>query len=102
MIIMIGSYEFKGPYTSTDELEDRSGIYAVLCHFDSEYTVIDIGESAKVKTRVETHDRKECWDKNCFGELVVAVLYTPNKGKLSRTIIEQSLRLLCTPLCGDR
>lgn len=100
MSIKIGTYSFDEPYTSTDELEDKSGVYAILCKENGEYTLIDVGESREVKTRVENHDRQDCWSQHCQGELVVSVYYTPNKQKVGRTEIEQEIRDEYDPSCG--
>ena len=98
-MIQIGRYNFEGPYTSTEMLQDRAGIYAIL---DAQSTVIDIGESSGVKSRVEGHDRKDCWTKNGIGTLKVAVLYTPYTDQAGRIVIEQELRNQFSPACGVR
>jgi len=49
----ISGYTFDEPYTGTDKLEDRSGVYAILCCHNENYFVVDNGESATVMTRVE-------------------------------------------------
>jgi hypothetical protein len=36
--------------------------------------VLDIGESATVRTRVETHDRWACWRRHPIDGIVFAVL----------------------------
>ena len=102
MSIKIGNYKFEGPYTSTASLEDKSGIYAILCHSGEKYSLVDVGESATVKSRVEGHDRKDCWKKNCSSTLEVAVLYTPNKQQPGRMAIEQELRDEYTLPCGKK
>lgn len=102
MAIKIGDYDFDGPYTNTSSFSDNSGIYAILCYRDEKYHVIDIGESATVKTRLDTHDRSDCWKKNCSGILYFSVLYTPNKQQTGRKEIEQKLRQQFNPPCGDR
>lgn len=100
--ITIGGYTFDGPHKGTDKLEDRSGIYAILCYREEKYFVVDVGESATIKTRVEGHDRKECWKRNCTGTLMVAVLYTPNRQQVGRMEIEQTIRDKYDPPCGKR
>lgn len=102
--IKIGDYTFEGPYDSIADLEDKSGIYAILCkNTDNKYNVVDIGESSKVKTRVGTHDRKECWSKYCSNtNIYCAVYYTPYKEQPGRKEIEQELRNTFDPPCGDR
>jgi hypothetical protein len=44
MAIEIGEYTFEGPFTSEKQLENRSGVYAILCLRDSKYYVIDVGQ----------------------------------------------------------
>jgi len=103
MSIKIGNYTFDGPYTTPDKLEDRSGIYAILCQKDgNNYRLIDVGESANVKTRVETHDRKDCWKRNCNGTLTFAVYYTPGLQQPGRMAIEQEIRKQYDPPCGKQ
>lgn len=102
MAIRVGRYSFEGPYTSTGKLEDRSGVYAIHCYRDNNYTLIDVGESANVKSRVESHERKDCWKRNCSSTLTVAVLYTPNLQQAGRMLIEQEIRNQYDPPCGKQ
>jgi len=88
MSIQINGYSFEGPYSSTYSLEDRSGVYVILCNS----RLIDVGESASVKSRIESHDRRDCWEKNCSGSIRFAVHYTPNLQQLGRMEIEQEIR----------
>jgi len=37
--------------------------------------LIDVGESSKVKTRIETHNRKDYWEKNCNVTVKYVVYY---------------------------
>jgi len=101
MSINIAGYTFEGPYTSTDNLEDKAGVYAILCHKGQNYLAVDVGESAKVKTRVETHDRKDCWRTNCKSTLAVAVHYTPNLQQAGRRKIEKEIREQHNWPCGE-
>ncbi len=100
MSITVGSYSFEGPFTNTDNLQDRSGVYAIHCHRDQKYYLVDVGETAEVKTRVENHDRKDCWTRNCTGTLTISVLYTPNLQQTGRREIEQAIRDQFAPPCG--
>ena len=102
MSINIGRHSFEGPYSDTDYLQNRSGIYAILDDQSSTTYVVDIGESADVKSRVESHDRKDCWQRNHRGTLKIAVLYTPNLQQSGRMAIEQELRDKFQPVCGVR
>lgn len=100
MTIKIGKHSFDGPYSSTDSLEDRSGVYAILCKREKEYHLLDVGESAEVKERVDTHDRKGCWEENCDATLTYAVHYTPNLQQPGRKEIEQEIRDQYDTPCG--
>ncbi len=102
MAIQIGRYNFEGPYQSTASLADLSGVYAILSRNRTRYDPVDIGESAQVKTRVETHDRKECWRQHAIGALVVAVYDTPGLQQAGHHAIEQELRRQFEWPCGDR
>lgn len=100
MTITIGKYTFEGAFTSTANLRDRSGVYAILCKKDGKYYIKDVGESAKVKERVENHDRKNCWERNCSGILTYSAKYTPNIQQEGRKEIEKEIRDQYNPPCG--
>ena len=102
MSIRIGSYNFEGPYSSTSLLEDRAGVYAIIDDRSTERFVVDVGESATIKSRVENHERSDCWNRNSIGTLKVAVLYTPNLHQAGRIRIEQEIRAQYNPVCGIR
>jgi len=102
MSIKIGDYTFDGPYTLNSSLKDRSGVYAIICRENRKYYLIDVGESAGVKTRIETHDRKSCWERKCQGVLFVAIYYTPNLQQLGRKAVEQKIRNQYRIPCGER
>jgi hypothetical protein len=102
MSITVGKHSFDGPYSSTDKLQDRSGVYAIHCHRNDKYYLMDVGESATVKTRVENHDRKDCWQRNCPGSLTFSAYYTPDLHQAGRMEIEQEIRKQFDPPCGGR
>jgi hypothetical protein len=86
-------YTFDGPYSSTQSLEDRSGLYAIISARSTNNYLVDVGESSEVKSRVENHDRKNCWNRNLNGgSLKYAVLYTPNLRQEGRRVIEDDIR----------
>jgi hypothetical protein len=99
MAIKLGYYSFSGPFTSIDEIKDRSGVYAIVCSLDGEYFLLDVGESLKLRTRIENHDKKDCWIKNCNGKLTIYAHYTPFLKQQGRILIEQELRKLFRPDC---
>lgn len=102
MPLTVGRYTFEGPYNDTVYLQDRAGVYLIVCHSNGKYYPIDVGESAMVKTRVENHDRKPCWERRCHSTLEIAVLYTPHLQQAGRQQIEQEIRKMFGFPCGQR
>ena len=97
----MGNIHLPGLNTSTDQLKERSGIYAVVCKMVNEYFVTDVGESSKLKTRKECYWQKDCLMKNFEGQLTIFVRYTPFLKLQGRILIEQELREIYHPTCGS-
>lgn len=99
-MIKISQYDFEGPFSSTNELENSSGVYVILGRNDSNnWNVVDVGESEDVKTRVQNHDRKSCWERTGYSSLAVAASYT---NEYNRVKLERELRGFFNPSCGKR
>lgn len=100
MSIKIGNYDFQGPYSNKNSIAGLSGVYVVLDrNRNGGYTVVDIGESANIKTRLNNHDRESCWQRNISGQITFAAIYTTEQ---SRMRIEKLLREKYAPACGVR
>lgn len=95
-------YQFEGAWTDASNLESRSGVYVIWCKPGENWTVLDVGESNDVKDRVQNHDRSDCWNRNCTGEIYYSATYTPNLQQSGRMEVEQYIRGLTNPPCGDR
>jgi len=95
-------YEFDGAYKSPDPLQARSGVYVIWCRDGDNWTVLDVGEAADVKDRINTHERADCWSRKCSGTIYYSATYTPNLQQVGRMEIEQRIRRLSDPLCGER
>lgn len=101
MIVHLGRYDFT-LCPSLGVMEDKAGVYAVLCKQGDKYRVLDVGESATPKTRLATHERRPCWERNRDGAMMYAVYPTPFSTQRLRIDIEAELRRLYTPPCGQR
>lgn len=98
MTIRIGSYNFTGPHRNTTALLNSSGVYVILGGDGvKEWTVLDVGESADIRKRVDNHERAESWRGCNQLMVVVATLYVPDP---DRMFIEQELRAQYNPPCG--
>lgn len=96
------TYKFKGPFETPDFLENRSGVYAILCRQRGRLYLIDVGESAQVKNRVKTHERKNCWKRKCKSKIEYAAYYVKYGKKPSRMEIEQDIRDYYLIPCGEQ
>jgi hypothetical protein len=97
MAIKLGKYSFDGPFASIDKLKDKPGVYAIICIVDREFFLLDVGESTRMRTRIENHEKKGSWLKKCNGELAIFVHYTPFLEQEDRSHIEKELRDLYHP-----
>lgn len=97
MHINICGFSFEGPYHDTSNLENSSGVYVILDNQQDK--ILDVGESENVRMRIETHDRKNCWEKNSIGAISYAVYYA---SELERMFVEKIIRDKCKPPCGEK
>jgi hypothetical protein len=102
MSIQIKDYSFEGLYSSPSHLEEKPGVFVVLCQKYEKNEIVDIGESENVKSRVEDNERSSCWIRNCESRLAYAVLYTSDLTEKERKDISYELRDEYNPVCGRR
>jgi hypothetical protein len=95
----LGKYSFTGPIESIDKIKDSSGVFAIVCKVDTEYFLIDIVESSKLRTKIGDKGKKDCWIKSCNGQLLIFVHYSLFSNQQKRVQIEQELRELFQPPC---
>lgn len=98
MSIQIGNYHAEGPFGNVSGLLARSGVYVILGRSaQSNWIVVDIGESGNVNERVGCHDRAPTWGRQGHTQLAVAAIYADER---NRMLIERELRLQFNPPCG--
>jgi hypothetical protein len=97
MPIKLGKYSFTGPFESIDKIRNRSGVFAIVCKVDAEYFLFDVGESLKLRTRIENQYKKECWIKTSNLQLTIYTHYTLFLTQKGRLRIEQEIRELFHP-----
>lgn len=102
-MITIATHNFEGPYETTASLRNRAGIYVILDYrSDRKWHLLDVGESATIKTRIENHERQSCWEQNRQGVIGVAVLYIPISSANQRRFLEAAIRQQYWVTCGER
>ena len=101
MGITIGNYNFDGPFAAASSLKNQSGVYAILGRRSNgdRWIVVDIGESERVRERVENHDRVSCWNHQGHSHLAAAAHYCAEGQRMS---VERALRNQFNPPCGDK
>lgn len=94
MTITVCSYPFEGPYGDSALLRDIPGVYLVACARDGDYYLVEVGESAEVKSRIDSHESSSFWRSSCRsgGTLLFFALYVPGMHQSGRMNIERELR----------
>ena len=103
-VLDVAGMPFEGPFPTTAELRDAPGVYVVADVRRGRrgrvwHVCIDAGMSERVRSRVDAHDRAGCWSRKAKGSLAFAALYTDDAA-FSR-VLEEAVRALFGPLCGD-
>ena len=75
MTVLIGSWEFEGPFGNLSELHDEPGLVAILTGKNDEYELIEMEESDSVKSFIDTHNKYNFRVENADEDLLVAVYY---------------------------
>ena len=104
--VTIGGLGFRCVTLSDADFADRAAIYVIICVGEGgKWTVLDVGQSGEVGSRIDSHDRKACWSKNCpSGNIWVCVYSMPSSQytKEDRLQLERKLRQQYNPSCGTR
>jgi hypothetical protein len=91
---------------SEADFSDFAAIYVILCvSVGGKWKVLDVGQSREVGTRINSHDRENCWNQNCqSGSIWVCLYKTPSTSytKEQRSVLEKEIRDFYNPVCGKR
>ncbi|MHA2250466.1 MAG: hypothetical protein ACXAD7_08890 [Candidatus Kariarchaeaceae archaeon] len=99
MTINIDGIIFDGPYPATSSLRDYLGVYIIWKRKNNtdNYSYLYVGQSGKVRTRVDNHDKKDCWS-GYTNQPYYSVYYTNNKNEVER--IEKMIISRKNPPCN--
>jgi hypothetical protein len=98
-MITILHYFFEGPYEIGKKLIDRAAVYVIL---DSANKVVDVGQSGQTGTRLSTHERKSCWDRNGGKWFAVRWMPSDRYSREDRENLESEIRDHFDPPCGKK
>lgn len=94
-------YKFRGPYPSSDSLQDIGGIYIILCKSEEDWTVLEVGETANVKEWVSNREGTSQWSQSCSGTVYYSAMYLHDTQQAERLKIAKEIRGLEKPVCGE-
>ena len=101
MNISIGGYKFQGFYQRISTLDEKPGLYLIICDNDGIINYLDVGESENIRESVWSHERKDFWKRKCHGMICYSQLITPDKNQNERQEIEKIIRDIENILCGN-
>ncbi len=92
MSILIGDYEFDGPFAAVSSLKESRGLYAVL-HIDrGEIELVYLAQAENIRDCIQVSQAASPSNKQS-GKLLFAGSYTPRCGARERNImVEEILR----------
>jgi hypothetical protein len=104
--VTIGSYPFVCVPLGEADFSDVAAVYVILCvAAGGSQTVLDVGQTGQLGSRIDEHERKDCWQKNCpSGNIWVCVYRMPSHiySESDRLKVENELRQRFNPPCGKR
>ena len=99
--ILIGKYEFCGPFAAPEEIEERPGVFAVLCYHDNCYELLDLGYGENLRQGLLDHPDQGDWHNMCAGTLLAAVFYGDEMdGDQAQILIDSIERELSDAPCA--
>jgi len=84
MPLKFGDVELQGPFSRLDELEDKPGLFAILCYQNMKFEVLDVKPAKLVQTEVGETIAHVDWSEICKGKVRVAVHYTEDENEVER------------------
>lgn len=98
MAITIAGYEFEGPFSfAGTNFKEIPAVYVILN--GPIVDPVDTGETDKLRSRLQNHERENCWHNNCPEGIYVAVKVEGNQD--NRLRLERLVRYSYDLPCGE-
>ena len=94
MAIMIGAFEFEGPFSDAANLKDEPGLYAILCENRGEMELVELDEAGCLKHCLDADEYTSnfrFWQETSNSNLLAAVHYTPHLSREQRRSMKMRL-----------
>lgn len=95
-MLTIGNYEFHGPFANAESLEERPGIYVVLCcEGDDVHEVLAVVVATKnVRQHLLERAEHDLWIEQYNGRLQVAAIYVSSESlEVIKVSVERELSI---------
>lgn len=84
MPVYFGKVELQGPFSSLEELENKAGLFAILCLQGEQISLLDVQRAKFVQADVAKVLRDPAWGEVCSGKIRVAVLYLTDEQEMEQ------------------
>ena len=93
MSFLIGRYNFEGPMINWRGVSQAAGIYAILSFANSDFELVDIGESENLQEELLKTENLRYWQSKSNGMLTFSVYYYPKASRGRRQeLVHEILR----------
>ena len=97
-MLKVNNHLFEGPFEDFSLLQERPGVFLIVCSQHAFFSPIDCGGGVNVQESVMNHERRSGWESHCKnGVVMVGVLYTAD-----RLEVEHEMRASMYFPCGKR
>ena len=107
--VNIAGYPFVCQRLADAKFPDEAAVYVILCVSNggswTVLDVLDVGQSGEVGSRIDSHDRRDAWARNCPSKNIwvgVHLMPSPANTREDRCRLETSLRAQYSPPCGEK
>lgn len=93
MTVLIGSWEFEGPFSQSNELRAEPGLCAILHNDNGNMELVEIEETDSVKKFISKHSKYHFSDRMPTDKFAVAVYYCSDlTSSLRQGLIDEVLK----------
>ena len=105
--VTIGNFAFVCVPLSIANFLDVAAVYVILCvGATGKWNILDVGQTGGLGDRIDSHERRSCWERHCRGKNIWVGVYKMPSDKNSesdRLNVEAWIRTTYGPLpCGTR
>jgi hypothetical protein len=105
--LTIGNYPFVCVPLSDADFSDVAAVYVIICVGDNgSWRVLDVGQTGELGNRIDSHERRACWEKNCQGQNIWVCVYQMLSNEYTETDrldVEKQIRNAYGSIpCGKR